>query len=131
MSSILQKQVTYTSAGSAPGAAQVQVAYSGRVQVTLPTVRAIIKGWVNTVAATGTTMFQLRIYRGNGLAGTVIGNASAVTVTAGNYFDIWVEASEQLLNMEFVDYTLGFTAVGASGGTSFNGAMLEVELING
>ena len=131
MSNVLQKQVQYVSTGSAPSAAEAQVAYSGRVQVTLPTVRAIIKGWLNASSATGTTNWFVRIHRGNGVAGAAIGQASMVTITAGNSYDIWVEASEQLLNMEFVDYTLTLQASGGTAATFFQAAMLEVELING
>ena len=131
MSNVLQKQV-YSGVPFGPAAgSEYQAAYSGRVQVTLPTVRAIVKGWLSAVPATGTTYWQLRIVRGNWLTGNQVGPTVYSYPTVAKNDEMCLQVSEQLLNMEFVDYSLAFTASGASANTSFSACLLEVELING
>lgn len=46
-----------------------------------------ITGWVDFTSGTGATALTLRVRRGTGITGTLVSNANAQTVTAGNTLD--------------------------------------------
>jgi len=108
------------------------IAYSGRVQVTLPTVRAIVKCFCNCVPGPSTTSFRLRLFRGNTNTGTPMGNSAFIVPAAGALAaEITLTWSEQLLSMEYVDYSVWLQQAAATGSGTTQMVLLEVELING
>lgn len=132
MSSVLQKQV-----GSAAAAVtlttttETLVAYSNRVELTLPTVRSIIKGWANVTQGGSTTALVARIRRGNGIAGAIVATATIFVTAANSPIEINVQFAEQLVNAEFADYSLTLQQTGAVANGTANLAQIEVETING
>lgn len=131
MSSIMQKQCVPGSALVTVTNTELLLAYSGRVEVPLPTIKAIIKGWLQIVLSAGTTGIILRLRRGNGIAGAVVAGGNTETVTASTTVDLSIKFAEQLLNFEFADYSLTVQTVAAGANSTINLATIEVELING
>lgn len=132
MSSILQKQIGLANGNpSLVTTAELAAAYSGRVEVPLPTVRAIIKGWAFLQTGNTVTGVVLRIRRGLGVTGTVIAGGPILTAAAGVLVDTSIKWAESLNNAEFADYTLTVTQIGATSNGTIQYASIEVELING
>jgi len=131
MSNVLQKQVNWVSGVSVPTSAQTQILYSGRVQVTLPTVRAVVKGFMNITSGTSCVILQARVYRGQFATGSGVGSNILRNTTAGNSDELNFAWSEQLLNVEYVDYSVTLTCVSATAASTVNIGLLEIELING
>lgn len=132
MSSILQKQIGVAAGNvTVVGTAETVVAYTGRCEANLPTVRAVIRAWVCFQQGTGGTGFVIRIRRGNGLTGTQINPSVTITLPAANQLDSTQIITESLQNVEYADYTLSVTSPAASGNSTVLGAAIEVELING
>jgi hypothetical protein len=132
MSSILQKQIGVTTANiNVVGINETVVAYTGRCEATLPTMRAIVRGWIQFQQGTGGTGFVVRIRRGNGLVGNQINPSATITLPAGNQLDSSYIIAETVSNVEYVDYTLSVSSPGASGNSTVLGGSIEVELING
>ena len=131
MSAILQKQVTSAASLTTSANTELLCAYSGRMEANFPTIRAIIRGWVQVAFAASTTGVILRLRRGNGITGTVVagGNTQLVTASTTTQASIWF--SEQLLNVEFADYSLTIQTVAAGANSTVNLAQIEVESING
>jgi hypothetical protein len=131
MSGILQKQQTTGAALVTVTNTELLLAYSGRVEATFPTIRSIIKGWLQVALSAGTTGIILRLRRGNGIAGTLVAGGNTQTVTASTTVDASIKFSEQLLNVEFADYSLTIQTVAAGANSTINLASIEVETING
>jgi hypothetical protein len=132
MSSIVQKQIGLSSGIiNLVTTAETLVAYTGRCEANLPTLRAIIRGWALITPGTGTTAMQLRIRRGNGITGAVVGVTGPISLAMGQYFDTDVINVESVSNVEYVDYSLTVQATGASANGTVGAATIEVELING
>lgn len=132
MSSVLQKQIGINAAPiSLVGTTETVIAYSNRVEVPLPTVRAIVKGWALLTLGTAATGFVLRIRRGNGITGAVVAGGNILTFVAGNTVDSWIVFAESLQNAEAADYTLTAVQSGATGPGTVQFCSIEVELING
>lgn len=132
MSSILQKQVGIaTAAVTLTTTTETQVAYSGRVEATYPTTRMVIKGWANVTQGGSTTALVARLRRGNGIAGTVVATATIFVTAANSPIEVNVWFAEQLLNIEFQDYSLTLQQTGAVANGTANLAQIEVETING
>jgi hypothetical protein len=132
MSTILQKQIGVTSGNvNVVGINETVVAYTGRCECPLPTVRAIVRGWILFQQGTGGTGFVVRIRRGNGLVGNQINPSAVVTLPAGNQLDSSYIIAESLANVEYADYTLSVSSPAASGNSTVLGGSIEVELING
>jgi hypothetical protein len=132
MSSILQKQIGVAVGNvTVVGINETVVAYTGRCEANLPTVRAIVRGWICFQQGTGGTGFVVRIRRGNGLVGNQINPSVTITLPAGSQLDSTQIITESLQNVEYADYTLSVSSPGASGNSTVLGASIEVELING
>jgi hypothetical protein len=133
MSAILQKTVGIGSAVTLVTTTETLVAYSGQLRNTFPTLRAIIKGWLQIVYGTNTTGVQLRIRRGNGISGAVVagGNTETAGVAAAAVADLAIKFAESVQNAEFQDYSLTVQQVAASANGTVNLAMIEAESING
>jgi hypothetical protein len=132
MSSILQKQV-----GVLPGLIaltlnnEILVAYTGRCEAIAPTLRAIVRGWLNLTLGTGVTGITTRIRRGNGITGAVVLVGGATSLPALINTDFTTIAVETLQNVEYADYSLTVQQIGGSGSGNILIGTIEVELING
>jgi hypothetical protein len=132
MSSILQKQV-----GVLPGLialtlnTETLVAYTGRCEAIAPTLRAIVRGWLNLTLGTGVTGITTRIRRGNGITGAVVLVGGATALPALINTDFTTIAVETLQNVEYADYSLTVQQIGGSGSGNILIGTIEVELING
>jgi hypothetical protein len=132
MSSILQKQqgqaiappITITTT------TETLCAYSGRVEANLATLTSIIKGWATITTGAGTTALVFRLRRGNGITGAVVATVTITTAASVTVMDV-IKFAEQLLNVEFADYSLTVQQTGAGANGSIVLAMIEVEQING
>jgi hypothetical protein len=132
MSSIVQKQIGIAAlAVTLVTTGETIVAYSGRCEANLPTLRAIIKGWALVTMGAGATGFTMRLRRGNTLGGALVTGGFPVTFAAAAQLDTWLVWAESLSNIEAADYCLTVQQVGASGNGSVLLASIEVELING
>jgi hypothetical protein len=132
MSSIVQKQIGTTAAAvTLVTTAETFVAYTGRCEANLPTLRAIVRCWALITTAAGTTNVSFRIRRGNGLAGAVIVNGPPVSLGPSTQLDTSMVFAETLLNVEYADYSLTVAQTGASANGVVQMASIEVELING
>lgn len=134
MPAIIQKQAADAAAAvTLVTTAETVLIYSGRCELTFPTMRAIARGWLQIVYGTGTTGVILRIRRGNGLSGTVLagGNTETAGVAAAAVADLSIQASESVAGNEFADYTLTAQQVAATANGTVNLAHIEVETING
>jgi hypothetical protein len=132
MSSILQKQqglaagtpITVTTT------TETLVAYTGRCECNLPTLRSIIKGWLAITTGTGVTALVLQIRRGNGITGASIASVT-VAAAASTQLTQTIKFSEQLSFWEYADYSFTVTQTGATGNGSITAGLVEVEQING
>jgi hypothetical protein len=132
MSSITQKQIGVAAANiNVVGVNETVVAYTGRCEANLPTLRAIVRGWILFLQGTGGVGFVVRIRRGNGLVGNQINPSTTITLPAGSQLDSTQIITESLQNVEYADYTLSVSSPGASGNSTVLGGSIEVELING
>jgi uncharacterized protein (DUF1501 family) len=107
------------------------MAYTGRLEVGLQTVRAIIKGWLQITFPAASTGLILRIRRGFGTTGVVVagGNTETAGVAAGKIGDYALHFSEQILNAEFVDYSLTAAITGTGNNTAAQITTIEGELL--
>lgn len=131
MSSILQKQIGVGAALVTVTNTELLIAYSGRVEITLPTVRSIIRGWLQIALSAATTGMITRIRRGNGITGAVVAGGNTQTVGASTTVDANLIFAEQLLNAEFADYSFTIQTVAAGANSTINLSSIEVETING
>jgi hypothetical protein len=132
MSSITQKQIGTTPAAvTLVTTAETMVAYTGRCEANLPTLRAIIKAWALITTGAGTTNVSFRLRRGNGLAGAVVVNGPPVALGPATQLDTSMVFAETLQNVEYADYSLTIAQTGASGNGVVQMASIEVEMING
>ena len=131
MSAILQKQVGIGVAVTIVTTAETLICYSGRVEANLGTLRSVIRGWLQIAMSAASTTLTLRIRRGNGIAGAVVAGGNAENVVASNTDDFNITFAEQLLNVEFADYSLTAQMAGANANSTVNLSMIEVEFING
>lgn len=107
-----------------------QLIDSGRVSVSMATMRAVVTAVCNITAAVGTTQVVANLYRGSGILGVQV-QQSNVTLVAGNSGDVNVCFSEQVRNQDFAEYTFSVQALGATGSGNVVWAILRVDLING
>ena len=131
MSSILQKQVVTASALATVTNTELLLAYSGRMEANLATLRSIIRGWCQIVLSAATTGLITRFRRGNGITGTQVAGGNTQTVSASTTVTVDLQFSEQLINVEFADYSFTVQTVAAGANSTINLAQIEVESING
>jgi hypothetical protein len=132
MSAILQKQIGYGLGVTLPFGVEVVIAYTGRCEANLPTLRAIVKGWVQFQTGAAATGITYRMRRGNGVSGPIIGGTTPTIPYNPNFVgDTTLIFTESLQNVEYADYSFTAQQQGAAGnGTAMLGS-IEVELING
>jgi hypothetical protein len=107
MSAILQKQIgTVIGNPTLVTTAETLVAYTGRCEANMPTLRAIIRGWATINQGTGGTGIQLRIRRGNTVTSPVVGVGPVVSLAALAVLDTSLILTESLINVEYADYCL-------------------------
>lgn len=106
-------------------------AYSLPVKASYQTVRYCVRAWLNITMSAASTTITLRIRRGNGITGAVVGGGFAENVVASNTDDFNCCFSEQQINAEFADYSLTVQMAAASGNSTVNAAMIEVATIAG
>lgn len=132
MSAILQKQIgTVIGNPTLVTTAETLVAYTGRCEANMPTLRAIIRGWATINQGTGGTGIQLRIRRGNTVTSPVVGVGPVVSLAALAVLDTSLILTESLINVEYADYCLTAAAIGASGNGIVQAGSIEVEFTNG
>ena len=131
MSNYLQVQVASSAALVTTANTELLIAYSGRMEANLATLRSIIKGWAQIALSAGTTGLITRFRRGNGITGTVVAGGNTQTVTASTTVTVDLQFSEQLLNVEFADYSFTVQTVAAGANSTINLAQIEVGSING
>src|SRR5258708_15045833 len=132
MSALLQKQTSFNAPSqNIIAGAETLMAYSGRVEVGFQTVRAIIKGFVQLTFPAGSTGIILRLRRGAGITAVLVagGNTENATPAPGKVGDYSIVFSEQLLGLEFVDYSLTVGIPGTGSNTNAFIASIEVELL--
>ena|ERR1051326_2080145 len=132
MSAPLQKQcVANAPSANILAGAETLMAYTGRVEANFRTVRAVVKGWLQLTFPAGSTGLVLRIRRGNGIAGAVVagGNTETAGIAAGKVGDYSIQFSEQLIDPEFVDYSLTAAITGTGNNTNAFIATIEAELL--
>lgn len=101
------------------------------VLATLPGINTYIGGAVRVecitsiTAGTGTTAITVRLRRGTGITGTLVGNANAITVTAGNTVDI-IQAGEDTPGEAA---SLQYVCTAQQTAASANGTALQTELL--
>jgi hypothetical protein len=132
MSAITQKQIGIGQGVLMPTGTEVVIAYTGRCEANLPTLRAIVKGWVQFTTGAAATGLTLRMRRGNGVTGPIIGGTTPTIPYNANFTgDTTLIFTETLQNVEYADYSFTVQQQGAAGnGTALLGS-IEVELING
>lgn len=111
-------------------ATEGQVLDSGRVAVSMPTMRAIVTALASVALAAGCTQLTAKIHRGAGIGGATL-QTSTINTTASTQQDISIGFSEQLLNADFAEYTFSLAQVGAGTNATVAWALLRVDLING
>jgi hypothetical protein len=122
MSSILQKQIgTSVPTGIPLNIGETFACYTGRCEVTAPTVRAIIRAWALITTGSGNT----------GLTGPSVAGGYVLNMAAGVNADTHLIFAESLNNAEYADYSLTLTPQGAGASGIINISSIEVELING
>jgi hypothetical protein len=132
MSSILQKQIGIGKGNILVTNTETLAAYTGRCEVTAPTVRSIIKCWVWFQTGAAATGIVFRIRRGNGIAGPIVGaDTPTILYPAGTVAQFTFIIAESLQDSEFVDYSLTLTQLGAAGNGTLSLSSIEVEVING
>jgi hypothetical protein len=132
MSSILQKQIgTSVPTGIPLNIGETFACYTGRCEVTAPTVRAIIRAWALITTGSGNTGMVLRIRRGSGLTGPSVAGGYVLNMAAGVNADTHLIFAESLNNAEYADYSLTLMPQGANAAGLINISSIEVELING
>ena len=133
MPAVLQKQVGNGGPITLVTTAETLIAYSGKCELAMQTMRLIIKAWLQIVYGTAATGIILRIRRGNGTTGAVVagGNTETAGVAAAAVADLSIQFAEQIINQEFSDYSLTAQQVAATGNATANLGQIEVEAING
>lgn len=87
-----------------------------------------IEGMVDLTAGTGTTAVTLRIRRGNGITGTVVGVAEPDTLAAGNSAALQFQGVDTPGDVAGQVYSLTVQQTGATGNGTINGAASTVNV---
>lgn len=103
---------------------------SGRIPVSMATMRAVVTAVANVQMGTGGTLLSARIRKGSGISAPAM-IVNTINTTAGWWQDINCVWSEQVLNNDFVEYTFTLAQQGASTNGSVVWGALRVDLING
>ncbi len=132
MSSVLQMQqgLAQSTPITVTTTTETLVAYTGRVEANLPTLRSIIECWLSITTGTGVTALVLNIRRGNGITGAIVATCTVFN-TASQLVEHNLYFSEQLLNVEFADYSFTVTQTGATGNGSITNGIITCTQING
>lgn len=122
--------MVYASGLTVQQSAETQILDSGRVAVSMPTMRSVVTVLANVSVAASNTTLNGRLHRGPGILGATL-LTTTINTTSGWSQDISIVFSEQVLNAESVEYTFSLIQNGAGGPGTANWAVLRVDLING
>jgi len=94
--------------------------------------QTVVRGWANLILNTGATGIECRLYRGLTTAGTEIAVASVGTggVVSSGGFNIMVQGTEQLGDVDTVNYTMTATLVTTGAGGTVRQSALDIEIVN-
>jgi len=106
---------------------------SGPVPMNRPTARVLIKGWLQLTTGTATTAVTARIRRGTAITGSLVGEATAITVgaAAGSNEQFQIMVVEERAGENTVEYSLTVQQTDATGNGTVLQAAIEVEVLSG
>jgi len=118
---------TFTSNVTLVTTAETTVVASGPATAPRPTINVCVLGFAQLTTGTNTTAVTAQIKRGATTAGTLVGEANAVTIgaAAGSTEQYVIMACEERTDVATVDYNMTLTQAGASA----NGAALYGGII--
>lgn len=107
--------------------AETVVATSDVIQVPTATALVVVHAWAQLTTGAATTTVTPRIRRGTDTAGTLIGEANAVTIgaVAGSTEQFQAMASEQISGIGPLQYVFTLAQAAATG----NGSALQAGII--
>lgn len=135
MAEVLEKSVTYQSnmGLNVPTTSETQVLVSPKVPVPTQTALISVRVWLALTTGTGTAAIGIRIREGSGLSGQAINQvfSQSIGAAAGNIEGFVHQATQEVRNVESVQYTLAIAQTAATGNGTVQTAAIEVEVLNG
>jgi len=94
------------------------------VQTTPQRARVRLHGFAQVTAGVGATAVTLRVRRGAGVGGAIVGEGNPVTVAAGNTVNLSIDVEDSPGEVANQVYTLSVQQTAATG----NGTVVQAEL---
>ncbi len=98
---------------------------SSLVVATTPVEHVLVIGYLTVALGAGTTTGTVRIRRGSGITGTVVGNPQARTVTASTTVTLVAMVSEDQILLGEIQYTVSMQ----QGAATANGTIQEAVIV--
>lgn len=126
MGALREQDVATLTATALVTTAETVIATSLPVSTRSASEQVTITGWTDITAGTGATFVTLRIRRGTGITGTLVSNATAQNVTAGNTLDYDLVVTDTPGEVAGQVYVLTAQQTAATGNGSATAASIQI-----
>jgi hypothetical protein len=116
-----------------PTVSETAIVTSPFAKCSSPYLRAVVEAWAQLTLGTGTTAVTPRMHRGGDATGPVVGevNAEQIKTAAGSTEPFYLMISEELANLDSVQYTFTLQQTAATGAGTALQAAIKVTLLSG